>query len=88
MKDYDVNVFVHIVGHNIVLGTLVNVQELSRDRHALIYRNQVSIKVNKCLVLDSMDAGDVDFCFGLTICVLFFANPRRTWRLPCSAALT
>jgi hypothetical protein len=45
MKDYDVNIFVHVVNDQVVIGTMVNVTELSRDRHALLYRNQVSIKV-------------------------------------------
>lgn len=45
MKYYDVNIFVHVVNDQVVVGTMVNVTELSRDRHALLFRNQVSIKV-------------------------------------------
>lgn len=58
MKDFDIHVFVWVVGHDVVIGTQLNVKELSKDRHNLVYRNQVSIKVSvvyggvSCMVLD------------------------------------
>lgn len=43
--DYDVNVRVLIVGSNVMIGTQVNVVEMSK-RHFLEFRNAVTLKVS------------------------------------------
>ena len=45
LQDYDVNVRVYIVGPNVILGTQLNVVDLSK-RHFLEFRNAVTIKVS------------------------------------------
>lgn len=50
MTDFDVHVGVRVVLRDVVVGTLVNVADLSK-RHFLRYRNNVSIKTNLAQVL-------------------------------------
>ena len=45
MQDYDLNIIADIVGSAVVIGTQLNVQDLSKERHFLRYRNTVTIKV-------------------------------------------
>jgi hypothetical protein len=45
MEDYDVHVRADVVGTCIVLGTQLNVHDLSKERHFLRYRNAVTLKV-------------------------------------------
>ena len=52
LQDYDVNVRALIVGSNVMIGTQLNVVDLSK-RHFLEYRNAVTLKVriNFCLIV-------------------------------------
>ena len=45
MEEYDVNVRVDVVGNILIIGTQINVQDLSMERHFLRFRNAVTIKV-------------------------------------------
>jgi hypothetical protein len=45
MEDYDVHIRADVVGTCIVLGTQLNVHDLSKERHFLRYRNAVTLKV-------------------------------------------
>jgi tRNA G10 N-methylase Trm11/alkylated DNA repair dioxygenase AlkB len=50
MEDYDVEIRVDVIGHKVVIGTQVNVGELSR-RHFARFRNGVTIKCNLAYIL-------------------------------------
>lgn len=45
LRDYDVNVLAFVIGANVVIGTQLNVMDLSKNRHFLEFRNAVTIKV-------------------------------------------
>jgi alkylated DNA repair dioxygenase AlkB len=45
MDDYDVHVRADVIGPMIVIGTQLNVHDLSKERHFLRYRNAVTLKV-------------------------------------------
>ena len=45
MEDYDVNIRADVIGPMIVIGTQLNVHDLSKERHFLRYRNAVTLKV-------------------------------------------
>jgi len=47
MEDYDINVRADIVGNLVIVGTQINVHDLSKERHFLKFRNAVTIKVSK-----------------------------------------
>ena len=51
MNDYDVHVRVDIVGDDVILGTQCNVDDLSKRRQGLQFRNGVSIKCNLAYVM-------------------------------------
>jgi len=46
MEDYDVNVRVDVIANVVVIGTQLNVSDLSKDRHFMKFRNVVTIKAN------------------------------------------
>eukprot|EP00980_Cylindrotheca_fusiformis_P008616 scaffold1830_cov117-Cylindrotheca_fusiformis.AAC.15 len=46
MSDYDVCVYVFVVGNVVAVGTQLNVHDLSKERHFLKFRNAVTIKTN------------------------------------------
>ena len=46
MKDYDICVQVNVVGDLVIVGTQLNVHDLSKERHFLKFRNAVTIKTN------------------------------------------
>ncbi|KAL3936162.1 MAG: hypothetical protein SGBAC_008461 [Bacillariaceae sp.] len=46
MEDYDVCVFVLVIGYQAVVATQLNVNDLSKERHFLTFRNAVTIKTN------------------------------------------
>ena len=50
MADYDVNIRIDVVANSIVIGTQMNVEDLSK-RHFLRYRNSVSIKTNIAYIM-------------------------------------
>jgi len=50
MEDYDVNVRADVIGNVVVVGTQLNVQDLSKERHFLRFRNGVTIKVRTSVV--------------------------------------
>jgi hypothetical protein len=45
MEEYDVNVRVDVVGNMVIIGTQMNVHDLTMERHFLRFRNAVTIKV-------------------------------------------
>ena len=47
MQDYDVNVRVDVIGDIAIVGTQVNVHDLSKERHFLKFRNAVTLKVSR-----------------------------------------
>ena len=46
MSDFDVQVRVDVVAAKVIVGTQVNVEDLSKQRHFLRFRNAVTIKTN------------------------------------------
>jgi adenylyl- and sulfurtransferase ThiI len=45
MEDYDIHIRTDVIGSIIVIGTQLNVHDLSKERHFLRYRNAVTLKV-------------------------------------------
>lgn len=45
MEEYDVNVRVDVVGNMVIIGTQMNIHDLTMERHFLRFRNAVTIKV-------------------------------------------
>jgi len=50
MTDYDVNLRIDVVANRIMIGTQLNVEDLSK-RHFLRYRNSVTIKTNLAFIM-------------------------------------
>ena len=46
MENYDVCIRIEVVGYRIIVGTQLNVYDLSKDRHFLKFRNAVAVKTN------------------------------------------
>ncbi|KAL9185091.1 hypothetical protein ACHAXT_002868 [Thalassiosira profunda] len=46
MTDYDVEVRIDVVAKKVIVGTQINVDDLSKGRHFLRFRNAVTIKTN------------------------------------------
>jgi 23S rRNA G2445 N2-methylase RlmL len=46
MNDYDVCIRCDVIGNWVVVGTQLNVDDMSKDRHFLKFRNAVTIKTN------------------------------------------
>ena len=46
MSDFDVQVRVDVVSTKVIVGTQINVDDLSKERHFLRFRNSVTIKTN------------------------------------------
>jgi tRNA G10 N-methylase Trm11 len=46
MSDFDVQVRVDVVSTKVIVGTQINVDDLSKERHFLRFRNAVTIKTN------------------------------------------
>jgi alkylated DNA repair dioxygenase AlkB/tRNA1(Val) A37 N6-methylase TrmN6 len=46
MEDYDVCIRMEVVGYRVIVGTQLNVYDLSKDRHFLKFRNAVAVKTN------------------------------------------
>eukprot|EP00934_Nitzschia_sp_Nitz4_P007453 Nitzschia sp. Nitz4//scaffold20_size174350//106782//108935//NITZ4_002112-RA/size174350-snap-gene-0.221-mRNA-1//1//CDS//3329541839//7443//frame0 len=46
MEDYDICIRVDVVGYRVIVGTQINVDDMSKDRHFLKYRNAVTVKTN------------------------------------------
>lgn len=47
MEDFDIHVRADVLGYRVIVGTQLNVQDLSKERHFLRYRNAVTVKVSK-----------------------------------------
>ncbi|CAJ1922819.1 unnamed protein product [Cylindrotheca closterium] len=61
MEDYDVCVYVFVIGYQVVVATQLNVNDLSKERHFLQFRNAVTIKTNLAYAmvrLADITAGD------------------------------
>jgi tRNA G10 N-methylase Trm11/alkylated DNA repair dioxygenase AlkB len=46
MTNYDINVRVDVIATKVVVGTQINIDDLSKERHFLCFRNVVTIKTN------------------------------------------
>lgn len=46
MSDFDVQVRVDVISTKVIVGTQINVDDLSKERHFLRFRNAVTIKTN------------------------------------------
>ena len=46
MNDFDVQVRVDVITTKVLVGTQINVDDLSKQRHFLRFRNAVTIKTN------------------------------------------
>mmetsp|Transcript_27547 Transcript_27547/g.66205 ORF Transcript_27547/g.66205 Transcript_27547/m.66205 type:complete len:728 (+) Transcript_27547:2-2185(+) len=54
MRNYDVEIRADVVGNQVLIGTQLNVQDLSKGRHFLQYRNAVTIKSNLAYVMSRL----------------------------------
>ena len=46
MNDFDVEIRVDVVTTKVIVGTQINIDDLSKQRHFLRFRNAVTIKTN------------------------------------------
>ena len=46
MIDFDIQIRVDVVASKVMIGTQINVDDLSKERHFLRFRNAVTIKTN------------------------------------------
>lgn len=46
MTSYDINVRVDVIATNVIVGSQINIDDLSKERHFIRYRNAVTIKTN------------------------------------------
>lgn len=46
MSNFDINIRVDVIASKVLIGTQINVDDLSKDRHFLRFRNAVTIKTN------------------------------------------
>lgn len=46
MNDFDIQVRIDVIGSKVIIGTQINVDDLSKERHFLRFRNAVTIKTN------------------------------------------
>ena len=46
MSDFDVEVRVDIIATKVIVGTQINIDDLSKQRHFLRFRNAVTLKTN------------------------------------------
>lgn len=46
MNDFDINIRVDVIATKVIIGTQLNVDDLSKGRHFLRFRNAVTIKTN------------------------------------------
>jgi 23S rRNA G2445 N2-methylase RlmL len=46
MNDFDVQIRIDVVATKVIVGTQINVDDLSKERHFLRFRNAVTIKTN------------------------------------------
>ena len=73
MSDFDVHIRVDVVATKVFVGTQINVDDLSKQRHFLRFRNAVTIKTNlayamvRCANIKSGDLVVDPFCGSGTI---------------------
>ena len=46
MSNYDIQIRVDVISTKVIIGTQINVDDLSKERHFLRFRNAVTIKTN------------------------------------------
>lgn len=46
MNDFDIQIRIDVVATKVIVGTQINVDDLSKERHFLRFRNAVTIKTN------------------------------------------
>jgi tRNA G10 N-methylase Trm11/alkylated DNA repair dioxygenase AlkB len=51
MENYDVQIRADVVGRHVVIGTQLNISDLSKGRHFLQYRNSVTLKANLAFIM-------------------------------------
>ncbi|KAL7538428.1 hypothetical protein ACHAXR_012771 [Thalassiosira sp. AJA248-18] len=73
MNDFDVQVRIDVVSTKVIVGTQINVDDLSKERHFLRFRNAVTIKTNlayamiRCANIKNGDLVVDPFCGSGTI---------------------
>jgi tRNA (guanine6-N2)-methyltransferase len=88
MNDFDINVRIDVVADNIIIGTQQNVDDLSKGRHFLRFRNAVTIKTNlayamiRCANIQPGDLVCDPFCGSGTI-LLEALDCYRDYRIKC-----
>jgi len=73
MNDFDIHIRIDVVSTKVLVGTQINVDDLSKERHFLRFRNAVTIKTNlayamiKCANIGNGDLVVDPFCGSGTI---------------------
>mmetsp|Transcript_23002 Transcript_23002/g.46540 ORF Transcript_23002/g.46540 Transcript_23002/m.46540 type:complete len:735 (+) Transcript_23002:83-2287(+) len=73
MSNFDINIRVDVIASKVLIGTQINVDDLSKDRHFLRFRNAVTIKTNlaysmiRCANIKNGDLVVDPFCGSGTI---------------------
>jgi len=69
MNDFDIQIRIDVVATKVIVGTQINVDDLSKERHFLRFRNAVTIKTNlayamvRCANIKNGDlVVDVSYC--------------------------
>ena len=68
MVDYDVCVQVNVMGYLVVVGTQLNVHDMSKERHFLKFRNAVTIKTNLAYAMVRLAAIEPGNCIADPFC--------------------
>jgi 23S rRNA G2445 N2-methylase RlmL len=70
MSDFDVQVRVDVVSTKVIVGTQINVDDLSKERHFLRFRNAVTIKTNLAYAMIRC----ANIKFGVLVVVVFVGH--------------
>ena len=76
MSDFDVQVRIDVVSTKVIVGTQINVDDLSKERHFLRFRNAVTIKTNLAYAMircANIKAGDL--VVDVSVCMSFRVHP-------------
>ena len=74
MNDFDIQIRIDVVATKVIVGTQINVDDLSKERHFLRFRNAVTIKTNLAYAMvrcANISIGDlvVDVSYYSGICI-------------------
>jgi len=74
MSNYDIQVRVDVVSSKVIVGTQVNVDDLSKERHFLRFRNAVTIKTNLAYaMIRCANIKEGDLVVDVSICCIFIS---------------